>query len=110
MMNLGSMGLPKTVDVNGRPVLICCESCRESLLENPKKYLDILASTDTKKAKPNKTQMDLPPIGLPTLIEPQGNLPPIGIPQLIQEVVPTQEDPQDYLPARVTGQNKEVVR
>ena len=36
---LGSMGAPKKVDVNGTPVWICCESCRDSLLENPDEYL-----------------------------------------------------------------------
>ena len=33
------MGTPIKVDVNGRPVFICCEGCRESLLAEPAKYL-----------------------------------------------------------------------
>ncbi|QDU39031.1 hypothetical protein Mal4_33640 [Maioricimonas rarisocia] len=36
---LGSMGTPVKVDVNGKPVFICCEHCREPLLEDPDKYL-----------------------------------------------------------------------
>jgi Cu(I)/Ag(I) efflux system membrane fusion protein len=36
---LGTMGAPIKVDVNGRQVWICCEGCRESLLENPEEYL-----------------------------------------------------------------------
>ncbi len=36
---LGSMGTPVKVDVNGRPVFICCEGCRKSLLGAPVKYL-----------------------------------------------------------------------
>lgn len=36
---LGSMGTPVKVDVNGRPVFICCEACRAALLANPVKYL-----------------------------------------------------------------------
>ena len=38
-MPLGSMGTPIKVDVKGRPVFICCEGCRESLLAEPVKYL-----------------------------------------------------------------------
>lgn len=38
-MELGSMGTPIKVDVQGRPVFICCEGCRERLLAEPKKYL-----------------------------------------------------------------------
>ncbi len=38
-MPLGSMGTPIKVTVNGRPVFICCEGCRESLLAEPAKHL-----------------------------------------------------------------------
>ncbi len=41
-MPLGSMGTPIKVDVGGTPVFICCEGCRETLLENPAEYLDKL--------------------------------------------------------------------
>lgn len=36
---LGSMGTPVKVDVDGRTVFICCEHCREPLLADPEKYL-----------------------------------------------------------------------
>ncbi|MEW4488633.1 hypothetical protein AB1L42_11155 [Thalassoglobus sp. JC818] len=36
---LGSMGTPVKVMVEGEPIFICCESCREPLLETPDKYL-----------------------------------------------------------------------
>lgn len=36
---LGSMGKPMIVDVQGRSVFICCESCRDELLKNSTKYL-----------------------------------------------------------------------
>ncbi len=36
---LGSMGAPPKVDVNGRPVFICCEGCRNRLLGDPVKHL-----------------------------------------------------------------------
>lgn len=36
---LGSMGIPLKVDVNGKPVFICCEGCKEELLKKPDEYL-----------------------------------------------------------------------
>lgn len=39
---LGAMGAPPKVDVNGKPVFICCEGCREDLLSDPDKYLALL--------------------------------------------------------------------
>jgi len=41
-MPLGSMDTPIKVDVNGRPVFICCEGCREELLAEPAKHLATL--------------------------------------------------------------------
>jgi Cu(I)/Ag(I) efflux system membrane fusion protein len=38
-MPLGSMGVPIKVDVDGRPVFICCEGCRDELLAEPSKYI-----------------------------------------------------------------------
>jgi len=37
-MPLGSMGAPIKVMVEGRPVFICCEGCRDSLLAEPAKH------------------------------------------------------------------------
>ncbi len=37
-MPLGSMGKPLKVDVAGRSVFICCEGCREQLLDEPDKF------------------------------------------------------------------------
>jgi Cu(I)/Ag(I) efflux system membrane fusion protein len=36
---LGSMGAPLKLMVEGRPVFICCEGCREEALKNPKETL-----------------------------------------------------------------------
>ncbi len=41
-MPLGSMGAPIKVMVEGHPVFICCEGCRDSLLAEPAKYLAII--------------------------------------------------------------------
>ena len=35
----GAMGAPIKVDVDGQQVWICCEGCRDPLLENPSEYL-----------------------------------------------------------------------
>ena len=36
---LGTMGAPQKVDVNGQQLWICCDGCRESVLNNPDDYL-----------------------------------------------------------------------
>jgi len=36
---LGAMGAPIKIDVDGQQVWICCEGCRDPLLEDPAKYL-----------------------------------------------------------------------
>lgn len=36
---LGAMGAPLKIDVNGQSVWICCDSCKDTLLEDPDKYL-----------------------------------------------------------------------
>lgn len=36
---LGAMGPPQKVNVNDKQVWICCEHCKDQLLENPDKYL-----------------------------------------------------------------------
>jgi len=74
---LGAMGAPQKVDVKGTLVFICCEGCREALLAEPEKYLAKLQAAS--RAEPaqdsdvdaSQTQMDLPPIGVPQMIEPQ---------------------------------------
>ena len=46
-MKLGSMGPPVKVFVDGLPVFICCEGCRQRLLAEPAKYLAKLNSRAT---------------------------------------------------------------
>lgn len=52
---LGSMGAPPKVDVNGKPVFICCEGCREDLLSDPDKYLALLVGQGTRAESPEPT-------------------------------------------------------
>ncbi|MCA9146965.1 MAG: efflux RND transporter periplasmic adaptor subunit [Planctomycetales bacterium] len=71
---LGAMGIPKKVDVNGTTVFICCEACRGRLLREPDKYLAKLAARQHEEPahdhSPTPPVMDLPPIGVPQIIEP----------------------------------------
>ena len=85
---LGAMGTPKKVEVNGIPVFICCEGCRERLLRDTNKYLAKLAALQSSDQPPNNTaEMDLPPIGVPQLVEPNNDndLPQITAPREIKE-------------------------
>ena len=36
---LGSMGAPIKVDVKGESVWICCDGCKQKILDNPDEYL-----------------------------------------------------------------------
>ena len=53
---LGSMGVPLKIDVNGRPIFICCEGCEGALQGNPQKYLARLKKTDTVLKKPDAAE------------------------------------------------------
>ena len=97
---LGSMGTPKKVDVNGTPVFICCDGCRESLLSEPEMYLAKLAAADSET--PEVAAPALPPIGAMQAIDGSG-VPPIGTPQLIgpdgaSNSTPQAVGPQEGLP------------
>jgi hypothetical protein len=40
--DLGSMGTPPKLEVNGQTVFICCDGCRDKLLASPDEYLSKL--------------------------------------------------------------------
>jgi YHS domain-containing protein len=42
---LGSMGVPLPVEVQDKTVLICCDHCKETIEQNPEKYLAKLAES-----------------------------------------------------------------
>jgi len=104
-MPLGSMGTPIKVDVNGTPVFICCEGCRDGLLEEPGKYLAKLTSGVSSKVAGGDGAMDLPPISTLEIVEPQTDLPPIEAIQAITEGAsgnePFQSQPVAELPTEV---------
>ncbi len=76
---LGSMGVPPKVEIQGRTVFICCEGCREDLLNDPEKYFRVLdegqSQDDSEGSLPpmDLPMMELPPIGTPELVEPESD-------------------------------------
>lgn len=109
MMSLGSMGAPAKVDVNGEMVFICCEGCRESLLEHPQQYLEKLKTADSSDHQDQDLPaMELPSMESPLMIEPDDSLPPLNVP-LELEPEPLPQQPQaPRLPRTATGAKQEV--
>jgi Cu(I)/Ag(I) efflux system membrane fusion protein len=74
---LGGMGVPIEVMIEGQPVFICCESCRDPLLRDPIKHLTRLAELQamdpTVGASSDPFEMEMPPIGEIELLPEQGN-------------------------------------
>ena len=93
-VRLGTMGMgtPINVDVKGTPVMICCEGCRKSLLENPEKYIEILeryrtgkqryADAKNKTSPSSKSDPELPQMNLPEMELPEMELPEMELPQM----------------------------
>jgi len=82
MFPLGSMGTPPKVEIDGQIVFLCCEGCREALLEEPEKYLAILAERAASGGDQTETpQMELPPIGEMELASPSSAEPSVAAPQ-----------------------------
>lgn len=94
-VKLGTMGMgtPIRVDVSGTPVMICCEGCRRSLLENPDSHFETLnrfklarrdRAPETSEAleKADDIETELPQMELPEMELPQMDLPPIELPQM----------------------------
>lgn len=106
MMSLGSMGAPAKVDVNGEMVFICCEGCRESLLEHPKQYLEKLKTADSSgQQDQDLPAMELPLIESPLMIEPDDSLPPLEVPL---EMEPEPLPQALRLPRTATGAKQEA--
>lgn len=71
-MPLGSMGMPIKVDVSGTPVFICCEGCREPLLDEPEKHLaNLKKSTAEAQASEESPESAPPPISPIEMAEPK---------------------------------------
>ena len=48
---LGSMGAPVKIEIEGKPVFLCCEGCRDDALADPKATLKKVESLKTASAK-----------------------------------------------------------
>jgi len=100
---LGAMGVPKKVDVNGTPVFICCDGCRESLLSKPEKYLAKLAGEAIRDEDPAKDpQTGLPELVWPPIGMPESDLKKLGVPQ--GDPVELHVGGEDRKPAQVLSQ------
>ncbi|QDT86417.1 efflux RND transporter periplasmic adaptor subunit [Gimesia chilikensis] len=109
MMSLGSMGAPAKVDVNGEMVFICCEGCRESLLEHPKQYLEKLKTADSSgQQDQDLPAMELPSMESPLMIEPDDSLPPLDVPLEMEPEPLPQNPPAIDLPRTAGGKQQEV--
>jgi membrane fusion protein, copper/silver efflux system len=111
MMLLGSMGKPEKVDVNGKLIFICCEGCRESLLANPQEFLRKLAADNAPESSHETApRMDLPPHGVPAVVEPQRDLPPSDVPQAVHDRARDSQQAPDPSTPRAAGQRRETVQ
>ncbi len=77
-MKLGSMGVPIRVLVDERPVFLCCEGCRDSLLEDPETYLETLRQYQGSEQDVSDSTMDVPAIGAMDVPAPDVPLPNFG--------------------------------
>ena len=90
-VRLGTMGMgtPINVDVNRIPVMICCEGCRNPLVEDPQKYLEILRQykagrlrsddAENKSNSGSKSSGELPQMDLLKMESPEMELPPMEV-------------------------------
>ncbi|WP_417849341.1 efflux RND transporter periplasmic adaptor subunit [Thalassoglobus sp.] len=89
-MKLGSMGIPQKVMVKGQSVFICCEGCRDGLLEDPDLYLDKLHTVPTQnQSEHNQSLPPVPSMEGTSSLTPGGELPPIGGMTIVSPEPPT---------------------
>ena len=68
-VRLGSMGMgtPIKLEVDGRTVFICCEGCRDGIVDEPKKYFKVLDDyLSGKTRQPELTAVSYTHLTLPT--------------------------------------------
>lgn len=93
-VRLGSMGMgtPIKLEVNGRTVFICCEGCRDGMVNESEKFFKILDDYLSGKSKNQskndsdfvipKTKSELPQMQLPQMELPQMELPKMELPKM----------------------------
>ena len=92
-VRLGSMGMgtPIKLEIEGRAIFICCEGCRDGMVEEPARYFKILDDFLAGEPKPQNAipttpvlpgvDGDLPKMQLPTMELPEMELPQMEAPQ-----------------------------
>lgn len=88
-LKLGSMGVPPKVMVNGQPVFLCCEGCRESLLKDVNAHLEKLQQYRSGKSQQEDDALDdslVPPLGIMESFNPVDDFPPLGEMELVPSV------------------------
>jgi hypothetical protein len=53
---LGSMGTPLKVEIEGQPVFLCCKSCEKEALAHPDKTLKQVAELRARSEKPAESE------------------------------------------------------
>jgi len=88
---LGSMGVPQKVTVKGHTVFLCCEGCRESLLEDVDAHLEKLRQYHSGESQEMEDDT-LPPFGELQSFDMDDGLPSFGEMEL---AVPAADTPQE---------------
>ncbi|MDA8562839.1 efflux RND transporter periplasmic adaptor subunit [Mariniblastus sp.] len=85
-VRLGSMGTPIKLEIEGRTVFVCCEGCRDGLVNDPAKYFKILddyaAGNSGKQPAPLNDRSAMPAMDLPTMDLPTMDLPTMDLPTM----------------------------
>jgi RND family efflux transporter MFP subunit len=90
-VRLGTMGMgtPIRVDVNGTPIMICCEGCRKGLLKEPEKNFQILKDyhegnkkTSALGSENDSSSSDVPQMEIPQMEIPQMEIPQMELPKM----------------------------
>ena len=77
------MGTPIRVELNERDVMICCEGCRKSLVNDPEKYYEILDNYHQGKTEKSQSaeKVESPSNDIPQMELPQMELPQMEAPK-----------------------------
>ena len=84
-VKLGTMGMgtPIRVELNERDIMICCEGCRKSLVNDPEKYYEILDNYHQGKTEKSQSaeKVESPSNDIPQMELPQMELPQMEAPK-----------------------------
>ncbi len=109
---LGSMGVPPKVTIDGKAVFLCCESCRESLMNDSLRFITKLetmkenGTLHSQAADSGEMSFpELPEFGAIQPIDADDGLPPIGAIELVP-VPPETGSETEQTPAAGTASER----